>query len=127
TQAKLKNIEIITEKKLSDTKILCDGSQIKQVLINLIKNAIEAMDQPGEIRVYSQETENEIRIHVEDEGVGLPKEFVEQAGLPFFTTKQNGTGLGLSISKEIIGAHDGTLLYSKNKTKGSIFKIVFPK
>lgn len=127
SQAKMKNIEIVTEENISDAKILCDSSQIKQVLINLIKNAVEAMDDPGEIKVYSKETESEIKIYVEDEGAGLPDALAEQVILPFFTTKKNGTGLGLSISKEIMELHGGTLLYSKNKIKGSTFIIIFPK
>lgn len=124
-QAKLKNIELVI-KKNSNPKLFCDRSQIKQVIINLVKNAIEAMDYPGEITVEVKEKEKQIYIYVVDQGNGIPEEIIDKLGEPFFTTKENGTGLGIMISKKIIEEHDGRLEISQNKGKGSTFTLVFP-
>lgn len=126
SQAKLKNITINVEEPITDT-IYCDSSQIKQVLINLVKNGIEAMDEPGQITVYVSSDESRVMIHVKDEGIGIPEDIIEQLGVPFFTTKKNGTGLGLNITKEILQQHEGYLNFSKNIKKGSTFQLVLPK
>lgn len=124
-QAKLKNIDIVI-KKNGAPKLFCDKSQIKQVIINLVKNAMEAMDYPGEITIKVEEKEKQIYIYVMDEGSGIPDEIIDKLGEPFFTTKENGTGLGIMISKKIVEEHDGRLEISRNKMKGSTFTLVFP-
>lgn len=125
-QAKQKNISIIMEKP-TDEKLHCNRSQIKQVLINLIKNAIEAMDEPGEIKLSVCSNSTHICIFVKDEGVGIPIEMATQLDKPFFTTKKNGTGLGLLITKQILKKHSGELKYLKNKEKGTTFYMKMPK
>lgn len=126
SEAKMKNITINIEEQLS-AMIYCDSSQIKQVLINLVKNAIEAMDEPGEIIIYVTEDEEYTIINVKDEGVGIPQDLEHQLGVAFFTTKESGTGLGLNITKEILKQHGGFLNFMKNETKGSTFQLFFPK
>lgn len=124
-QAKLHNIEINWEHR-SCRSILCDRSQIKQILINLIKNGMEAMDVPGQIKINFQELKSYIAINVIDEGSGIPEEIIHKLGEPFFTTKQNGTGLGLMITKQILSHHDGKLEVFKNAGMGSTFQILLP-
>ncbi|WP_082918059.1 ATP-binding protein [Oceanobacillus sp. Castelsardo] len=126
TQAKLKNIQILVEQPIIES-IYCDKSQIKQVLLNIVKNAIEAMEEPGKITISVQTTNDYVNVHISDEGPGIPEEILHKLGEPFFTTKKNGTGLGIMICKNILEDHHGLLEIYKNKDKGSTFKLSFPK
>jgi len=123
-QAKLKNIDIVIDGPMEGT-IFCDRSQIKQVLINLVKNAIEAMDSAGKITLSTECTPEELKISVADEGSGIPDHILHKLGEPFFTTKQSGTGLGLLITKQILDGHNADLKIKQNSTKGSTFQLVF--
>lgn len=124
-QANLKNIliELIGDEQF----IYCDKSQIKQVLINIIKNAIEAMEEAGRIRVILEEKADGIKIDIVDEGPGIDEEVIHKLGEPFFTTKQQGTGLGLMITKQLLERHNAKLEILQNEIKGSTFRIIFPK
>lgn len=124
SQANTKSINIVSQLEV-DSYLYCDKSQIKQVLINLIKNAIEAMDEPGTIIVKLKFQNNQTVIDVVDEGVGFPEELIHKLSEPFFTTKQSGTGLGLMITGEILNRHDAKLVIMNNKDKGSTFRLVF--
>ncbi|WP_163972151.1 ATP-binding protein [Oceanobacillus halotolerans] len=124
-QAKLRNI-IIRYDVASNITIYCDRSQIKQVFINLIKNAIEAMENGGEIKVTATKEDKTIAVDVVDEGPGVPEEIIHKLGEPFFTTKQDGTGLGLMITQQILERHDGKLEIMRNEKKGSTFRIELP-
>lgn len=124
-QAKLRNI--ILDIEGNDQLIFCDKSQIKQVLINIIKNAIEAMDEPGKIKVTIVEYDDNIKIDISDEGPGIDEEVIHKLGEPFFTTKQQGTGLGLMITKQLLERHNAQLQILQNEEKGSTFRIIFPK
>ncbi|RKQ17411.1 PAS domain S-box protein [Oceanobacillus bengalensis] len=126
TQAKLKNIDIVIAEPIT-ASIFCDKSQIKQVLINLMKNAIEAMNEAGFITLHVHDTDAEVEILVCDEGPGIPHEIINKLGEPFFTTKQSGTGLGIMISKQILESHHGRMEIMNNEGKGTTFKLVFPK
>ncbi|MBP1949226.1 ATP-binding protein [Virgibacillus litoralis] len=125
-QAKLKNIEILFEQTGSQT-VYCDRSQIKQVLINIVKNAIEAMEEPGNIQLNVLTSEDNILLDVIDGGPGIPEEIIHKLREPFFTTKQSGTGLGLMITTQILERHDGKLEILQNENKGSTFRIILPK
>ncbi|WP_099158196.1 ATP-binding protein [Virgibacillus ndiopensis] len=122
-QANLKKIEIKWEQTESPS-IYCDRSQIKQVFINLLKNATEAMDESGKIEIKVKKNNSQIIIEFIDEGSGIPEEIIHKLGEPFFTTKQNGTGLGLMITTQILEKHDAKLEIIKNKIKGSTFRII---
>lgn len=107
--------------------IYCVGNQLKQVFINLIKNGIEAMPNGGNVYVQlSRKTENEINIEIKDEGCGISKEFIDQIGLPFYTTKQKGTGLGMMTSFKIIESHNGTMNIKSKEGKGTTISIQLP-
>ena len=94
-----------------------DYNRIKQVIINLIKNAIEAKkeDKRLNIKVSVKKLKEEVQIKIEDDGIGMDKETLEKIAKIFYTTKQNGTGLGVALSKEIIEQHHGTLHYDSQK------------
>jgi len=125
SQANLKDIKIIIRYPI-DEYIYCNRSQIKQVLVNLIKNAIEAMQEAGKITIEVNSNQEHAIINIMDEGPGIPEEILAKLGEPFFTTKKDGTGLGLMITKQILDNHGASLNILENKEKGTTFQIVFP-
>lgn len=107
-----------------------DGVQIQQVLLNLIRNAVEAMSEraQGDVVEVSATADESgwVDIRVRDSGPGLPKEVEEHLFEPFFTTKQQGMGLGLSICKSILSAHGGDLRYRRAQAGGAEFTLHLP-
>lgn len=100
--------------------------QIKQVFINLIKNAIESMPDGGEITINVTGNDNIVEIKIIDKGYGIPHELLSKLGQPFFTTKEKGTGLGLMVCYSIIEGHQGTLIIDSIKGKGTTVCIKLP-
>lgn len=123
-----KNINFKIESLEDEIYIYGDYNRLNQVLLNIIKNSIEAVDNKKEsyIKIYTQTTKNNVKIYIEDNGIGIPKENLERICEPFFTTKQNGTGLGVLLSKEIITAHNGTMEYESEEEKGTTVIITLP-
>jgi signal transduction histidine kinase len=111
----------------SDFKILADGDQIGQVLINLLKNAIEATEniEKPKVTIRAYNNQKDKIIEVVDNGSGIKPDELEKIFVPFFTTKPNGTGIGLSLSRQIIQMHGGRLEYDTQTSSGSRFYIVF--
>jgi two-component system sensor kinase FixL len=103
-----------------------DPKQVHQVLINLLKNALEAMDQGGEITITSRVKGANAEISLADTGQGLAPEVAANIFQPYFTTKDKGTGLGLAISQGIIQAHGGIILVESTPGKGTTFTIQLP-
>jgi PAS domain S-box-containing protein len=128
-QTKLKrgNISLVFEKGGILPKIWIDARQIQQVLINLMLNAIQAMDKGGTLtlRTFSEQKEG-VGIEVKDTGIGIPKSYLKKIFDPFFTTKSEGTGLGLSISLKILENHKAAIDVVSEEGKESIFTIHFP-
>jgi two-component system NtrC family sensor kinase len=108
--------------------LVYDATQIEQVLVNLIQNAIQAMENGGRIHIVMSRVENGIAIQVKDTGVGIPKENLRRIFDPFFTTKPagEGTGLGLSVSYGIIAKHHGRIDVASKVGKGTVFTIQLP-
>ncbi len=126
TQAILNDIQIQTYYDTDKATIYCDENQLKQVFINLIKNAIEAMPEGGVIKIEAISGEKDIVIRFTDQGYGIPKEKLPRVGQPFYTTKDTGTGLGLSVSFSIIEAHQGNIYVSSKVNEGTIFTVTLP-
>jgi len=122
-QKKIKLIEKYPEKI---KPILADSKQIKQALINVIKNAIEATPEGGEIIVTVLQDKINLSIIVEDSGCGMDFEEYERAFDLYFSTKDNGTGLGLTITRKIIEQHDGKITLSPRKNEGTKVEIIIP-
>ena len=101
-----------------------DIEEMSRVILNLIKNASEAMDGGGRVRIRTLNRDHPPQIRVEDEGPGIPDGV--RLFEPFFTTKRDGTGLGLAISKRIVEAHGGTLRHERNEKGGATFVIELP-
>lgn len=108
--------------------ILADASQITQVLINLVINAIHAMDSMGTLTLRTARAGRLVQMVVQDNGIGMDQQTLEQIFLPFFTTKDldHGTGLGLSVVHGIVSAHDGTIDVKSEIGNGTTFTITFP-
>ncbi|WP_404470001.1 ATP-binding protein [Sutcliffiella horikoshii] len=104
----------------------CEPNQIKQVLINLIKNGMEAMPDGGKITIHTQVVDGYVNLVIKDEGYGIPEEVINKVGQPFFTTKEQGTGLGLMVSMKIIENHGGQLTIQSEEKVGSTVEILLP-
>ncbi|UCZ55188.1 MEDS domain-containing protein [Bacillus shivajii] len=127
SQAIMKKIEIICDDIEDGCYVFCNEGQMKQVFINIIKNAIEAMDNGGAILAKAKCSEEEVIVEISDEGKGMPKELVEKLGQPFHTTKETGTGLGLMVCFNIIEQHNGDISVSSVQGKETCFTISFPR
>lgn len=109
------------------TRIKGDRSRLKQVLINVVKNAIEAMEGGGELCLESRLRGEKVEITIADTGPGIPPEDLERIFEAFYTTKPHGTGLGLGISKSIVEEHPGgSFSVESERGKGTRFKISLP-
>jgi len=121
---------ITLEKNLEPNlpKVFVDANSLKQVIMNLLNNARDAITPPGKITITTRKTDNKILISIKDTGCGISKEQMEKIFLPFYTTKPvgKGTGLGLSVSYNIIKSFGGTIEVESLVGKGSTFTIVLP-
>jgi PAS domain S-box-containing protein len=127
TQAILNNVEIIVETSPDAMYIHCDENQLKQVFINYIKNAIEAMPGGGKLEIKIDKTDQgQLTIRFKDDGVGMSEETLSKLGQPFYTTKENGTGLGFMISKKIIENHFGEIHIKSELHQGTIIDVSLP-
>lgn len=109
-------------------RVTADFSQLQQVFMNLIINAVEAMEQGGKLTITTEELKerNMLQIMFKDTGVGIPKEHLTQIFEPFFTTKPKGTGMGLSVVYGIISRHNGEIEVNSEVGKGTTFTIRLP-
>ncbi|HDR3888104.1 TPA: two-component sensor histidine kinase [Bacillus cereus] len=104
-----------------------DDKQLKQVLLNIIKNGIESMPEGGDIQIHAYEKVGEnLCISVEDQGFGIENEEIEKIGKAFYTTKENGTGLGLMITYKIIEEHQGSIAIQSSMGVGTKVEIYLP-
>jgi len=107
--------------------IECDPEQLKQVILNLTINAIQAMPDGGEIILSARTKNPNFLIQVKDQGCGISPEDLDKVFNPFFTTKENGTGLGLSMAHQIVSQHGGILSAERNPDKGMTFAVLLPR
>lgn len=103
-----------------------DESQLRQALLNLIRNAREAMPKGGALTLAVRREGSGVELCVEDTGTGVPEEVRASIFDPFFTTKQRGTGLGLAVTREIIEAHGGSIACEPREPQGTRFRILLP-
>ena len=107
-------------------QIELDPDQIRQVLLNIFRNALEAMPNGGKLTVSSSLNNGYFTISVADTGVGIEKKHLSKLFTAFFTTKSTGSGLGLTISSQIIKNHGGKIGLSSKKGEGTVFHITLP-
>ena len=99
---------------------------MRQVILNLCLNALEAMPQGGELALNLHKEAENLRFDVRDTGTGIPSEALPHIFDPYFTTKGQGTGLGLATVHKIVEAHGGTLSVSSKPNEGTVFRLFFP-
>ena len=110
----------------STPEVWLDEGLLRQVLDNLLRNAVEAIDKTGTIDIETDVLDHFVVIRVRDSGMGIPVEAQTKLFEPFFTTKAHGTGLGLATSQQIVFEHNGHLLVDSQPGKGSTFSILLP-
>jgi len=131
TDARMHDVRVTFDLAPALPQVLVDRVQIQQVLLNLVRNAIEALQSlPSGRRDITVRTEavgqEEIEITISDNGPGVDPAILDRMFHPFCTTKPSGTGLGLSISHTIVHAHKGTLSYRANVPNGACFIVRLP-
>jgi PAS domain S-box-containing protein len=122
------NIEIINKVDLGILYIECIESQLKQMFINLIQNAIDATESNGKIYIEAMRIDqnNRISIRFIDYGCGIPEERLHKLGEPYYSTKEKGTGIGLMVSYKIIEHHQGQMFISSKEGKGTTIEVILP-
>ena len=112
----------------SSIEIEADENQLSQVLLNLLRNAMQALEgrTDGTLAINAQKQEDHLAIEIIDNGSGIPMELHEKIFIPFFTTKSEGTGIGLSLSKQIIRQHGGHIAIKESRQGKTTFKIDLP-
>ncbi|MGM0846328.1 MAG: ATP-binding protein [Bacillota bacterium] len=127
SDAKNQEIRFIKETDSRLPLVECDAKHLKQVLINMIKNGMEAMPLGGEVTIRAEMQDPQtIKLTIKDEGEGISEENLAQLGTPFHTTKSDGTGLGLMVSFKIIEEHHGSISYESEEGKGTAVSVSLP-
>jgi PAS domain S-box-containing protein len=124
-EANLKSIQVSLELPSGGPKIKGNQELLKQVILNLCKNGIEAMHDGGSLRITETYNENEVTIAIRDTGPGIPADLADKLFTPFFTTKPKGNGLGMFISKQIVQEMDGEIGVSSD-ADGTVVTLHFP-
>jgi signal transduction histidine kinase len=127
---RLQHVSIAVSLRSDLPQVLADEGQLRQVLFNLIFNAVEAMqgvtDRPRVLHLRSDVTQDNVTIAVEDSGPGVDEKHMGRIFEPFFTTKSTGTGVGLAICRRIVEDHGGQLTASPSTPYGMVFQIYLP-
>jgi two-component system, LuxR family, sensor histidine kinase DctS len=134
-QARKLQVRVITQADDDLPDVLCDRTMVEQVLLNLARNAMQAMDQPGlrervlvfrVRRAASAEGNRWLEFAVIDGGPGIPEDVARQLFTPFYTTKTEGMGLGLSLCRTVVEQHGGYLDFMPNQPRGTVFRFTLP-
>jgi PAS domain S-box-containing protein len=126
-QALMNNIQFQLKVEESPFFITCEKNQLKQVFLNILKNAIEAMNKGGDIHInLRKSTNSDCVISFQDQGCGIPEELLPRLGEPFYSLKEKGTGLGLMICQKIIKQHHGSITYQSKDQEGTLVEIKLP-
>ena len=124
--ADARGIEIVRDLAADGTTLLGDAEKLKQVMLNLVVNALEAMKHGGTLSVRVAAEADHVEISVSDTGPGIPPEVIEHVFDPFFTTKEAGTGLGLSIVRKVVDQHGGEIRIETEPGRGAHVRVTIP-
>jgi PAS domain S-box-containing protein len=127
--ARERGVSLSFDNRLADDRCLLDGAQIKQVILNVALNGIQASSAGGRVTVTAREASDPafVQIELADTGAGVPDEIADRLFDPFFTTRPEGTGMGLSISRKIAESHGGRIYYRSARGSGTSFFIELPR
>lgn len=131
--SELQRNRVIVQSELADDlpPVRGDRVQLQQVILNLLRNASDAMaevdDLPRRLTIRTERDEEDVRLSVQDVGVGLEPQNVDKVFVPFYTTKTEGMGIGLSVSRSIIESHNGRLWGARNDGRGATFSFSIPR
>ncbi len=129
TDAKNAGVQLAFEVKPDNLQVLADNEQLEMVLINIVKNAMEALagTKGASVRINSYKDDNhQVTIDITDNGPGIIPEALEKIFIPFYTTKKTGSGIGLSLSRQIMQMHGGVLKVASEVGEGTTFILKFP-
>jgi signal transduction histidine kinase len=118
-------VQVATASWPADDLVRADEGQLRQVLSNLIKNALEAMGEHGKLTLRAAREQHMLSLEIEDDGSGLPPE-IDRIFDADFTTKSSGSGLGLAICRRIVEEHGGVLSARPAPRRGAIFRLSLP-
>jgi len=111
-----------------DLAVTADPQMFRQVMLNILLNAFQALpEKTGQIKISGANSGPEVRLRIEDNGVGMDEDVLKKIFDPFFTTKPNGTGLGLSIVHRTVTELGGQISVESEPGRGTAFQLVFPK
>jgi signal transduction histidine kinase len=123
----LDDVQVQIEVQPADLSLFADAAQLRTVFTNLIKNAVEAMEGRGQIRMTAARAEmNQVRIEIKDSGPGIATELLEEIFTPYVTTKGSGTGLGLALAHRIVEEHGGRIDALNDPDGGACFVLILP-
>ncbi len=125
-QARVGQGDIKIYLKLDDVQASVDEGLMRQALLNILQNALEAMPEGGALTVGSHQG-RELMITIQDTGAGITPENIKKIFLPFFTTREKGVGMGLALSHKVITAHGGRIDVASREREGTLFTITLPK
>ncbi|MBY6037399.1 PAS domain S-box protein [Fictibacillus nanhaiensis] len=125
-EAFVQNVKIQSDVCETLPLVMAEENELKQVLINVIKNAMDSMTDGGIIHIQSEQKDNKIHLTVKDQGCGIPADRLEKIGEPFYTTKEKGTGLGLMVSTKIMKEHKGELTFHSLEGEGTTVRMILP-
>lgn len=126
TEASMHNVQIEFLLKSDVYTIECEPNQLKQLFINIIKNAIEASNEGGKVTVTLLAEDHQLTILVKDTGCGMSEDRLNRIGEPFYSSKEKGTGLGLTVSFKIVQSHNGSIHFNSKKGRGTEAVIKLP-
>ncbi len=121
-----RNIEVILLIDENVRELECDAAAMKQTLLNLLLNALDASREGDAITISTEAAGERVRVSVQDTGVGMDRKTIEQIFKPFYTTKTRGSGLGLAIADRVIKGHKGSIAVESEPGKGTRFTMELP-
>ncbi|UOQ46529.1 ATP-binding protein [Halobacillus salinarum] len=126
-EADTKKVRLFSSCHFNEHSIYTEPKRLKQILLNIVKNALEAVEVGGEVQINGKQLEDELTLSVIDNGQGLTEQELAKIGEPFFTTKEKGTGLGVMVTKKMVEDLNGSIYFESEKGKGTEVTVVLPK
>jgi signal transduction histidine kinase len=120
-------VEVVRELTPDTPPALADDGQLRQVFLNLLRNAREAMPDGGQLIISTQAHEREVEVALQDTGRGMTEAVRSRIFEPFFSTKEDGTGLGLAVCQQILKSHGGSLSCRSEAGRGTTFSVKLPR